>query len=723
MKILTRIQHQFFCDQTNWILWVPALFAFGIIFYFYFPNVSLFPATLLLIFSLFLTFLFKGTTPNLVIILIAIFLSGFLWTKIYAEKISYNPQIKHKFYATAIGEIDAIKSVYNSAWKRNSNQIILKDVEIFKAGSLDGDIWERKRTKSKKTKHKKTKPGKPKKITKNIQKNYLNISNFTQIDRKFLSVDYKSQEIHWEGNQYLNPPQRISLGVNTKMNDIKIGDIIQTRVILEPFGKPYFKGGYDPAFANYFKKIGARGFAASDLKILESSKQNQFSQIIKILRKNIAQRITDQMDENEGGIAAALLVGDRQNIPQNTIQAIRNSGLAHLIAISGLHFTLAAGIFFFSIRFLLSLNQYLTLNFNIKKIAAAIAIIISFFYLLISGTPIPAIRAFIIISLIFVAILLDLKPDPYRSLAFASLVILIFAPNLIFSVSFQLSFAAILALITLGSELKKYHINSSQRPFYLKFIFYFFGIILSSITATIATTPFVIYHFNNFISFGVFANLVAIPIVSFVTMPLGFVSLLLMPFGLEKIALLPMEISIGWIIEIANYITKIPNSYLPIKAISPASFGLIVFGGLWFLLWKQKWRFFGFVVIIAGIYFASKTPIPQFLIDKEKNLFAFHYHEKLIFLKPSKSKQAKIWSKKMGLNEISDLNDLSDQEKEHLQLNCTSAFCEFRFSGKSFLVLLGRNEIEDMCESISLKKYDLLINQAPKYLIPKCVNL
>jgi competence protein ComEC len=594
----------------------------------------------------------------------------------------------------------------------------LKDVEIFKAGSIDGDVLRKKEKKEKKKKRKNTKSNQPKKLSKTITKNYLNISYFQEIDREFLSVDYKSQDHNWQENRYLNPPTKISLSVNTKMNAAKIGDLVQMRVILEPFGKPYFKGGYDPSFSNYFKKIGARGFAASDLKILESSKQNEFFETIKILRQKISRRITNQMDKNEGGIAAALLVGDRQMIPQETIQTIRNSGLAHIIAISGLHFTLAAGIFFFSIRFLLSLNQHLVLNFNIKKIAAAIAIFASLFYLAIAGVPLPAIRAFIIISLVFIAILLDLKPDPFRSVAFAALAILIFSPNVIFSVSFQLSFAAILALVCLAKSTKKYHINSSRRPFYLKFIFYFFSIILSSTIATIATTPFVIYHFNNFISFGVLANLAAIPIVSFVTMPLGFLALLLMPLGLERIALFPMEISISWIIQIADYVTSIPHSYLPIKAISPGSFGLMIFGGLWFILWQQKWRFLGFVGIILGIYLATKTPIPKILIDKEKNLFAFYHNEKLIFLKPSRSKQAKIWAKKLGLNKVSILDDLNLQEKKDLKLNCMSGFCEFELEGEKILVLLGRNRIDEICE----KKFDIMINQKPKYQIPECLN-
>ncbi|MFT7087704.1 MAG: ComEC/Rec2-related protein [Rickettsiales bacterium] len=717
-------------DQNSYILWIPVFFSCGIILYFSFPNNSYLLPIFLFSFSIFLIYYFKYQAFNIAIIASAIFLSGFLWAKFYTERIVFTTTIKQQFYATALGTIEEINIRHNSVLKRDSSRITLKNVNLFKAGTREGDILEKKvkkisgkKIQEKKNLAKKPRKSKPK-TSKTITKNYLNVAGYQEINREFLSTSYKSQEKNWLGNKYLNPPKKISLGVNTKLNGAKIGDLVQIRVFLKPYDQPYFKNGYDAAFNNYFKGIGGSGFAASDLIILESTQENSllkfvvndFSMSIEVLRQNISRRIIDQMDRKEGGIAVALLVGNRQMINPEILQTIRNSGLAHLIAISGLHFTLAAGIFFFSIRFLLSLNQYFTLHFGIKKIAALLAILASFFYLLIAGMPIPAIRAFIIISLVFTAILIDLKPNSFRSLAFAALAILILSPNVIFSVSFQLSFAAILGLICLADSTKKLHINSSFRPFYLKFGFYFLGIILSSAVATIFTTPFSIYYFNNFISFGIFANLAAIPIVTFLTMPLGFLSLALMPFNLEKIALFPMQISIDWIISIANFTTSIKHSYLPVKNISSHSFGLIIFGGLWFCLWKKSWRFLGFAPLIIGIYLAYQTPIPTFLIDEEKKLFAFYYNQKLIFPKPSKSRQARDWAKKIGLTKVSNLKDLSEEEKRDLKLNCVEEFCEFELEGKRILVLLGRNKINQFCQL----KFDLLVNLKPKYQIPIC---
>jgi len=725
----------------------------------------------------------------LLLIALTIFIAGFLWAKFYTEKIVYTSKIESKIYATAIGKIDDINGFYNPILKRNSYQIVLRDVALHKSGSLVGDVvvkkWKPKKKRSKKkhsglprrqkaprnddvknfipkhtssslddvknftpelptsslrgglasaaiqkgkkpSNHSKTraklKAKKSKRGNKTIIKTYLNVAGYQEIDREFLAPDYKSQNKNWLGNQYQNPPKKIILSVNTKMNNAKIGDLIQTRVLLQPFKPPYFSNGYDKSFQNYFKGIGGGGYTASDLKILKANQQNNFAQNIKIIRQIIAKKILDQTDDQAGGIAVALLVGSKNFINQDILTNVRHSGLAHLLSISGLHFTLAAGIFFFSIRFLLSFSQYLTLNYNIKKIAALMAIFAGFFYLLLADMPIPAIRAFIIITLIFTAILLDLTPNSFRSAAFAALAILIFSPNAIFSVSFQLSFAAILALIVLADLSKPIHINSSDRPLYLKFFFYFLGIILSSIAATIATTPFSIYHFNNFISLGFLANLAAIPIASFITMPCGFLSLILMPFGIEKLALIPMQISIHWIIDIAQYTATIPNSYITVKTISPLSFGIIIFGGLWLMLWKKSWRLLGFAPIILGIYFAYKTPIPNLLIDQEKKMIAFYFNQKLIFLKPSKSKQALDWAKKLGLSEVYNINDLNKEEKENLQLNCQDNFCEFKLGEKQILVLKGRNKIDEICQKNDAKSYDSIININQKYQTPKCLR-
>jgi competence protein ComEC len=741
MNITSWIKTSFLEDKECWILWIPVFFGMGIIFYFSTSNFnfsssnySYLAPSLLFFFALFLSFLLKEQLKFLITIFIAIFLSGFLWAKLYSQTIAYTPQIKHKLYATAIGKIEDIKIFYNPTSKRKSYQITLKDVSIYKAGTLKGDTKHQEKSKKKVAKLLPKKAfdssqiflNKKDKINKTKINNYLNLEDYQEIDRWFLSPNYKAQEKNWQENKYKNPPKKIIFSINiskhinehTKLGGANIGDIIQSRIFFDPFKKPDFPGGYNSGFINYFKGIGARGYGVSNLKVLEKSTKSNFLEKIKILRQKITAKILNQMNNEAGGIAVALLVGDKNFINKDILQNVRSSGLAHLLAISGLHFTLAAGIFFFSIRFLLSLNQYLTLHYNIKKIAAIIAIFGGLFYLFIAGVPIPALRAFIIISLIFIAIAIDLRPNPFRCAAFAALAILILSPDAILSASFQLSFAAVLSLIVLADSTKKYHINSSSRPFYLKFFLYFIGVALSSIIATISTTPFSIYYFNQYINYGFLANLIAIPITTFITMPCGFLAILLMPLGIEKLALYPMQISIGWIVDVANFTSALPYSNLTLKTFSIGSFSLIIFGGLWFCLWRQSWRFLAIFPIILGVYFAYKTPIPNLLIDSQKKIFAIWDGKNLIFSKQTKSRKSTIWAKKLGLSEFRNINELSSEEKEVLQINYNKNYYQFLLNNRKILVLTGRNKINKICQ----EEYHFIINVSNKYKIPDCAK-
>ena len=119
---------------------------------------------------------------------------------------------------------------------------------------------------------------------------------------------------------------------------------------------------------------------------------------------------------------------------------------------------------------------------------------------------------------------------------------------------------------------------------------------------------------------------------------------------------------------------------------------------------------------------AIKTPIPEFFIDEKRPLFAFYYNEKLIFPKPSRSSQARIWAQKIGLEKTSKISDLSEKEMEELEMNCSKVFCEFRINGKRVLTLLGRNEINEICNKTNFQKYDLIVNLNKKYQTPDCLS-
>jgi competence protein ComEC len=560
---------------------------------------------------------------------------------------------------------------------------------------------------SKKKKSFSKKPPKSKKENKTIIRNYLNLDGYQEVERSF--GNFYFDENAWEGSKYKKPPRKIIINVNTKHGDFKIGDLIKTAVALEPLRKVNMIGGYDSAFDYYFQGIGALGYAASQIKVVKPARHFEFDEDIKFLRQKIAQKIFDAIEYNQASIAVALLVGLQNYIPKEIITDIRNSGLAHLLSISGLHLTLACGIFFFLIRFLLSLNSYLVLNYNIKKIAAFVSIFTGLIYLLLAGMPVPAVRSFIMVSLIFLAVIFDRSPNPHRGIALAALIILIISPNVIFSVSFQFSFAAILALLTVYDFSKKNNLSPGNKPLHLKLFFYLLGIIISSIAVELVIAPLSIYHFNNFIAYSVLANLLAIPLTSFITMPLGFLSLFLMPFGLEKLALIPMSYSIDWVMNIADFVSSLPHAVNKISMISPASFAFVVIGGLWFCLWYQRWRFLAILPIGIGIYLAMNTVFPNLLIDGERKYFAvLDENKKIVFSKKSKqlSVRQKEWLQKAGEVEANYNLDW-----------CDDLSCLVVLDQQKILFLTARNKIDFICRSDA----DIIVNLTKKYQLPNCV--
>ncbi len=199
-----------------------------------------------------------------------------------------------------------------------------------------------------------------------------------------------------------------------------------------------------------YKKINKKALIRKD------NINNHINIEIDYWRYKIAHQINSNFkNKDNAAILNALLLGIRDFIPKDLMENIRIAGLAHLLAISGLHLSLAGYIFFIFFRFILARIEIITLKFNIKKISAILAILSSFLYLLIAGAPIPALRAFFMILIVFLAIIFDKNTNPLRSLAFAALIILIINPSSIFEISFQMSFAAILALISFYNLIDK----------------------------------------------------------------------------------------------------------------------------------------------------------------------------------------------------------------------------------------------------------------------------
>lgn len=472
-------------------------------------------------------------------------------------------------------------------------------------------------------------------------------------------------------------PNKIRLTVMTKIGDAKAGDFVELRASLSPPQKAVLPETYNFAQDAYFQRIGAVGFSVTDLTKVTQA-ENIFSDKIQQVRSTIAGRLVNSVGGTEAEIAKALFMGDQGGIGQTTMAAIRNSGLAHLLSISGLHMVIVCTIFFKLSRILLTFFPPIALRYNTKKIAALCAIIGSFLYLLISGNPVPAMRSFIMSSIVLTAIMFDRYGTPLRVVAIAALYILITTPESIISPSFQMSFGAVISLLAAFEWLNPHLKNFASERHIPKIFMSILTTIISSIVATIATAPFAIYHFSRNSPYGVFANILAIPITSFITMPLGMVSIILMPFHLEGLLSWPLKASIDFVMGIATYFSSLPYAGTTIPAINNWQLLLISFGFLWLVIWQTKWRLLGLALAFIAIISAPLNKSPDIIISEDANLFAVKDENgDFIFSSGNAGRYARsVWSARIGQEETKTIVESGSK-----LINCDTAGCNYKNHG------------------------------------------
>ncbi len=319
-----------------------------------------------------------------------------------------------------------------------------------------------------------------------------------------------------------------------------------------------------------------------------------------------------------GAVAAALLVGERSRISEATNESLRVAGLAHILAISGLHMMLIAGTAFFFVRALLAFSPRLALAYPIRKWAAASALAVVTIYLALSGGGAATVRAYVMAAIVFTAILLDRPAISMRNLAIAAFVVVLLGPEGVMEPGFQMSFGAVVALIALWEYWRDRQARRLADPDVVpgfRILLFLWravlGVALTTLVAGLATGPFAAYHFQRVASYSLLGNLLAAPLISLVIMPFGLLTLIVMPFGLEALPLHVVARGIDSMIAVAAWVAALPGSELRAPHITPLSLLLIVAGMLWLCLWRLKWRLFGLPLIavgLASIFFLIDPP-------------------------------------------------------------------------------------------------------------------
>ncbi|KAA0694442.1 ComEC family competence protein [Neorhizobium sp. P12A] len=440
-------------------------------------------------------------------------------------------------------------------------------------------------------------------------------------------------------------PGMVTAFVRGQEQPFELGDIIQGRARLTPPAGPALPGLHDFAFGAFFDGIGANGYFYGLPKLMspagDATDDGSFIGRADIwltkFRSGIGDRIRTILPGDTGAFAASLVTDERRAISDETTEALRVSGLADIIAISGLNMALSAGIFYVGLRYLFSLFPGAAQAWPTKKIAAFGALVTVTAYYMISGFGVSAERAFVMMAIMLVAVLFDRPSLSLRNVALSAIAILILSPSEALGPSFQMSFAATLALVS-GYSLWQRRPSREGGLLRLRIfsplavVFRFFGGIAStSFVGGLSTAIFSIEHFHRLATYGLVANLAAMPVVSFVVMPVGMLAVLLMPFGLDYYPWQVTGVGLDAVTAIAKTVAawggNIPFARLPLWL-----FPTIVAGFLLMTMLRTKLRHAGAVLIAASIAIAAltpETPKTEVLISEDGELVALLRNGKL----------------------------------------------------------------------------------------------
>ena len=362
------------------------------------------------------------------------------------------------------------------------------------------------------------------------------------------------------------------------------GRAVACRAILSPPPRPVVPGDYAFHRDAYFQQLGGVGFSVGPCEALATppatTPVERAANWIGALRRSIAEYVFSVAGKKGGGMSAAMVAGDRSFITPDDSEALRVSGLAHLLSISGVHMVLAGGIFFFSIRYLWPLCEPLALRFPAVQVAALGAIIACTLYFAISGGEVATQRAYIIALIAFGAKLFDRPALSLRSVAVALGLIVLLQPEAVITPGFQMSFAASASLIALYEIWPR--LERPQTPGAVSRILgWIVGATATSVTASLATLPFALHHFDRAAIFSVVANIVSTPVISFWTTPAAAAAAIAAPFGLQDVFLWTLGQSLEVVIAIAHASARLSPDIdlprMPADGLVAAALGIGVF--------------------------------------------------------------------------------------------------------------------------------------------------
>ena len=398
-------------------------------------------------------------------------------------------------------------------------------------------------------------------------------------------------------------PKKVRISLRGPAAEFFPADTVLTTGSLSPPSGPAEPGGFDFRRYAWFLQIGAVGYTRNPVVRLQAAQRSDWRLWVFTQRMALSAAVRRQISGEPGAFAAAIMTGDRSAMSQKTLGDLRATNLAHLLAISGLHMGLLTGFVFAVVRFGLALIPYVALRIATKKIAAIAALIAGAGYLALSGGNVATERAYIMVAVMLFAVLLDRRALTLRAVAMAATIVLLIQPEALVGPGFQMSFSATTALVLVFGGLRK--LNTQALPKYLRPVF---SVVLSSAVAGLATAPFAAATFNQFVHYGLVANVLSVPLMGLFVMPAAVLAVVLAPVGGWGVGLWIMEQGLRWILAVADRIAAIENGVSYVVAPQAVVVPMLALGLLWLALWQGRARFMGAgIAVLAGLIWTQST--------------------------------------------------------------------------------------------------------------------
>ena len=509
---------------------------------------------------------------------------------------------------------------------------------------------------------------------------------------------------------------RVNVPLEADRPELAEGALVRLQARLMPPSPPMLPGGYDFARAAWFEGLAATGSVQGEIEVLEPGRGGVG---LATLQRKLADHVRARLDGSPGAIAAAFASGDRGSIAPEDEQAMRDSGLSHLLSISGLHVSaLIALAYVLAIR-LLALWPWLALRVRLPLAAAAIGALAGLGYTLLTGAEVPTVRSCIGAVLVLIALALGREPLSLRMVAVGAIVVLLLWPEALVGPSFQMSFAAVIAIVALhGAQPVRDFLAAREEGWPAWFARRAAMLLVTGIVIEIALMPIVLFHFHRAGIYGAVANVVAIPLTTFVSMPLIALALALDLVGAGGPAWWLAGQSLELLLWIADFTAGQPGAVKLTPQMSGTTFALFLAGGLWLALWRGRARLLGLLPAVVATGLLLATPVPDLLISGDgRHVGIAGEDERLLVLRETRSEFTRD-----NLLELAGVTGEPVPLAQWPGARCSADFCaiELTRGGREWQVLMSRSRqtIEERALAAACERADIVV--ADRWLPYSC---